>query len=211
MSLAVRQARLWYRHVSVSRFAVTGSFHRCAGKETVNSMYGTRTAVLAGDFLFAQSSWGLAQLDNLEVWLPQHMAQHQCSCLGHIQDSILCILNIIHRFRLSSSSHKSLLTLPMAKSPRQLPCSTPPLPLMSILRSRSSRPHLSSHRHVVLAPFSLMLVKMSSRQCSTMASTLGLHFRYGPRLPTPCRPSGTWCPQPFILRAIVGLHPGFQL
>ena len=41
----------------------------CAGKETVNSMYGTRVAVLAGDFLFAESSWGLAQLDNLEVWL----------------------------------------------------------------------------------------------------------------------------------------------
>lgn len=41
-----------------------------AGKETVNSMYGTRVAVLAGDFLFAESSWGLAQLDNLEVRLP---------------------------------------------------------------------------------------------------------------------------------------------
>lgn len=37
------------------------------GKETVNSLYGTRVAVLVGDFLFAQSSWGLAQLDNLEV------------------------------------------------------------------------------------------------------------------------------------------------
>jgi all-trans-nonaprenyl-diphosphate synthase len=30
-------------------------------------MYGTRVAVLAGDFLFAQSSWFLANLDNLEV------------------------------------------------------------------------------------------------------------------------------------------------
>ena len=39
----------------------------CAGKTTINSMYGTRIAVLAGDFLFAQSSWGLANLDNLEV------------------------------------------------------------------------------------------------------------------------------------------------
>lgn len=38
-----------------------------AGKETINSMYGTRVAVLAGDFLFAQSSWFLANLDNLEV------------------------------------------------------------------------------------------------------------------------------------------------
>lgn len=38
-----------------------------AGKQTINSMYGTRVAVLAGDFLFAQSSWFLANLDNLEV------------------------------------------------------------------------------------------------------------------------------------------------
>ena len=30
-------------------------------------MYGTRVAVLAGDFLFAQSSWFLANLDNMEV------------------------------------------------------------------------------------------------------------------------------------------------
>ncbi|GLC46314.1 hypothetical protein PLESTB_000998100 [Pleodorina starrii] len=37
------------------------------GKQTINSMYGTRVAVLAGDFLFAQSSWFLANLDNLEV------------------------------------------------------------------------------------------------------------------------------------------------
>lgn len=37
------------------------------GKTTVNSLYGTRVAVLAGDFLFAQSSWFLANLDNLEV------------------------------------------------------------------------------------------------------------------------------------------------
>lgn len=37
------------------------------GAATVNSLYGTRIAVLAGDFLFAQSSWFLANLDNLEV------------------------------------------------------------------------------------------------------------------------------------------------
>jgi len=37
------------------------------GKATVNSKYGTRLAVLAGDYLFAQSSWFLANLDNLEV------------------------------------------------------------------------------------------------------------------------------------------------
>lgn len=35
--------------------------------ETVNSLFGDRIAVLAGDFLFAQSSWLLANLDNLEV------------------------------------------------------------------------------------------------------------------------------------------------
>jgi all-trans-nonaprenyl-diphosphate synthase len=37
------------------------------GAATVNSTYGSRVAVLVGDFLFAQASWGLAQLDNLEV------------------------------------------------------------------------------------------------------------------------------------------------
>ncbi|MCO5614482.1 hypothetical protein L7F22_068765 [Adiantum nelumboides] len=37
------------------------------GKETVNQMFGTRVAVLAGDFIFAQTSWLLANLENLEV------------------------------------------------------------------------------------------------------------------------------------------------
>ncbi|KAL3682768.1 hypothetical protein R1sor_000790 [Riccia sorocarpa] len=37
------------------------------GKQTVHTMFGTRVAVLAGDFMFAQSSWYLANLDNLEV------------------------------------------------------------------------------------------------------------------------------------------------
>eukprot|EP00798_Chlamydomonas_sp_ICE-L_P025207 gene25207-10851_t len=37
------------------------------GAATINSMYGTKVAVLAGDYLFAQSSWFLANLDNLEV------------------------------------------------------------------------------------------------------------------------------------------------
>ncbi|KAH9608570.1 hypothetical protein KSS87_017243 [Heliosperma pusillum] len=37
------------------------------GKETVHERYGTRVAVLAGDFMFAQSSWYLANLENLEV------------------------------------------------------------------------------------------------------------------------------------------------
>jgi len=37
------------------------------GKNTIHTLYGTRVAILAGDFLFAQSSWFLANLDNLEV------------------------------------------------------------------------------------------------------------------------------------------------
>jgi all-trans-nonaprenyl-diphosphate synthase len=37
------------------------------GIPTVNSDFGNRIAVLAGDFLFAQASWYLANLDNLEV------------------------------------------------------------------------------------------------------------------------------------------------
>ncbi|KAL3133887.1 hypothetical protein ABBQ32_008346 [Trebouxia sp. C0010 RCD-2024] len=37
------------------------------GAPTVNKKFGTKVAVLVGDFLFAQSSWFLAQLDNLEV------------------------------------------------------------------------------------------------------------------------------------------------
>ena len=37
------------------------------GKTTVHSRYGTKVAVLAGDYLFAQSSYYLAHLDNLEV------------------------------------------------------------------------------------------------------------------------------------------------
>lgn len=37
------------------------------GIPTVNSSFTNRVAVLAGDFLFAQSSWYLAHLDNLQV------------------------------------------------------------------------------------------------------------------------------------------------
>ena len=37
------------------------------GRPTVHSHFGNRIAVLAGDFLFAQSSWYLANLDNLQV------------------------------------------------------------------------------------------------------------------------------------------------
>jgi hypothetical protein len=37
------------------------------GKETIHKLYGTRVAVLAGDFMFAQSSWYLATMENLQV------------------------------------------------------------------------------------------------------------------------------------------------
>ncbi len=37
------------------------------GMPTVHSTFGNRIAVLAGDFLFGQSAWYLANLDNLEV------------------------------------------------------------------------------------------------------------------------------------------------
>ncbi|KAJ4980731.1 hypothetical protein NE237_031568 [Protea cynaroides] len=37
------------------------------GKATIHQLYGTRVAVLAGDFMFAQSSWYLANLENIEV------------------------------------------------------------------------------------------------------------------------------------------------
>lgn len=47
--------------------AHTSAHHHKPGSATVNSTYGSRIAILTGDFLFAQSSWGLAQLDNLEV------------------------------------------------------------------------------------------------------------------------------------------------
>ena len=42
-----------------------------SGAPTVNRKFGTKVAVLVGDFLFAQSSWFLAKLDNLEVRLVQ--------------------------------------------------------------------------------------------------------------------------------------------
>ncbi|GAB4846685.1 sporulation-specific protein 2 [Ancistrocladus abbreviatus] len=40
---------------------------KCKGKETVHQLFGTRVAVLAGDFMFAQPSWYLANLENLGV------------------------------------------------------------------------------------------------------------------------------------------------
>ncbi|KAA3465571.1 solanesyl diphosphate synthase 1-like [Gossypium australe] len=49
--------------ISVRYFPVPPSFR----KETVHHLYGTRVAILAGDFMFAQSLWYLANLENLEV------------------------------------------------------------------------------------------------------------------------------------------------
>lgn len=37
------------------------------GKESLHQLYGTRVAVLAGDFIFAQSLHYLANLENFEV------------------------------------------------------------------------------------------------------------------------------------------------
>ena len=37
------------------------------GVDTVHSRFDARVAVLAGDFLFAQASWHLANLDDLDV------------------------------------------------------------------------------------------------------------------------------------------------
>ena len=68
-----------------------------AGKTTVNSLYGTRVAVLAGDYLFAQSSWHLAQLDNLEV------RPCPCACLPHICVMCLLVQHAAHRAHASSA------------------------------------------------------------------------------------------------------------
>ena len=47
--------------------SLPGADGRPSGKRTVNTVFGTRVAVLVGDYLFAQSSNNLANLDNLEV------------------------------------------------------------------------------------------------------------------------------------------------
>ncbi len=52
-----------------------------AGKMTVNTRFGTKVAVLAGDFLFAQSSWFLANLDNLEVRLVLLLLSVSVTCI----------------------------------------------------------------------------------------------------------------------------------
>jgi len=55
-------------HICLTKvFDANMSVNASVGKETVHQLYGTRVAVLAGDFMFAQSSWYLANLENLEV------------------------------------------------------------------------------------------------------------------------------------------------
>ncbi|MQL79848.1 hypothetical protein Taro_012299 [Colocasia esculenta] len=51
----------------ISSFLFLSSQNFPAGKETIHQLYGTRIAVLAGDYMFAQSSWYLANLENIEV------------------------------------------------------------------------------------------------------------------------------------------------
>lgn len=46
---------------------VVDESERRRGVPTVHSLFGNRVAILAGDFLFAQASWYLANLNNLDV------------------------------------------------------------------------------------------------------------------------------------------------
>ncbi|MFS7997101.1 putative all-trans-nonaprenyl-diphosphate synthase (geranylgeranyl-diphosphate specific) [Helianthus anomalus] len=54
-------------------------------RETVHQLYGTRVAVLAGDFMFAQSSWYLSDLKNLEV-IKLISRVHYCIIYTSIQE-----------------------------------------------------------------------------------------------------------------------------
>jgi hypothetical protein len=58
-------------------------------------MFGTRVAVLAGDFMFAQSSWYLANLENIEV-------------IKLISQVSYIIIHLLEHFSLSLASAKSL-------------------------------------------------------------------------------------------------------
>ncbi|MFS8033426.1 putative all-trans-nonaprenyl-diphosphate synthase (geranylgeranyl-diphosphate specific) [Helianthus anomalus] len=55
------------------------------GKETVHQLYGIRVVVLAGDFMFTQSSWYLADLKNLEV-IKLISQVHYCIVYTSIQE-----------------------------------------------------------------------------------------------------------------------------
>jgi hypothetical protein len=69
-----------------------------AGKQTVNTMFGTRVAVLAGDFLFAQASWLIANLENLEVRTSSKAdmlyQSDRCCSLCSIQGKVANILHV---------------------------------------------------------------------------------------------------------------------
>ena len=78
----------------------------CTGVATVNAKYGTRTAVMLGDFLFAQSSWFLANLNNLEVRFHSPLPMRSYSMAAHCHLSLVrCIqahavlqgLTLVHR------------------------------------------------------------------------------------------------------------------
>ena len=101
------------------------SARRCAlsaGVATVNAKYGTRTAVMLGDFLFAQSSWFLANLNNLEVpgETPCHERQNRRVC-G--LSSVLTLLLLVHDLAHSEESAKQLavgITCPHVAGSRHL-------------------------------------------------------------------------------------------
>lgn len=48
-------------------FGLVKTLCEITGEETVHELFGTRVAVLAGDFVFTQASWYLAYLENLEA------------------------------------------------------------------------------------------------------------------------------------------------
>ena len=55
----------------------------------MNAKYGTRTAVMLGDFLFAQSSWFLANLNNLEVRTENHSVRdHWVPVAWHVLSTL---------------------------------------------------------------------------------------------------------------------------
>jgi len=56
-------------HTSLVHDDVVDESEFVAAFPTVHSLFDNRVAILAGDFLFAQSSWYLANLDNLLVKL----------------------------------------------------------------------------------------------------------------------------------------------
>lgn len=78
-----------------------------SGAPTVNRRFGTKVAVLVGDFLFAQSSWFLAKLDNLEVCNLIGVAGADGILYKSLLDFHVHFSHISGWFRLSSSSVKS--------------------------------------------------------------------------------------------------------